>query len=547
MNKTININLGGFPLTVDENAFDVLSQYIQNVEAYFSDSEGCEEITSDIEYRLAELIKAGMGHRAIATVSDIRSAISILGTPDMFADEQFDERNPEAENTFDETPFDKTYTKENQYTTGKKLFRNTDEQIVAGVCSGLAAYFGIQDPVWIRLAFALIALSGGAGVIAYFVLWAIVPAAKNSADRLAMKGEKINISNIAKEVESQINSLSKKISGLGKKMAPEKNKNAGYNSFGGDSDNSDPFHDLEKKIETSVDEFGNKIGGFIREVILNIGRTLKHFIKWVAVFLLIILGITWVLSTLIIVFSGGTLSMLLPFGTIGSVFFLLVTLLLIFIPLVITGFRLTGSIDNSPHRKKILTSTGVLWGMSLLIFCFSSVSWIKSFKEYTKVTHKEPLEYHQNYEINIKKPKTGNIHFGGVSIDSKNVYSEIVTINLHSSRDSTAMIEYTREARGKDKNDAKIQTESIAYDYKAEGNILSFPSHIKVLPGKEWRGQKLTVDVYIPVGSDITIDGNKPGKIGKIDFTDKKIKMSNLKGGDLKLKATTTGFEIIKE
>lgn len=541
MNRTININLGGFPLTVDESAYELLSQYIINVEDYFSNSEGCDDITSDIEYRLAELIKKNMGPRSIATVVDVQTAINILGTPDLFSDEDIQEKNIQTEDPFDETVFEKTGNESKKYTPGKKLYRNTDEQVVAGVCSGLAAYFGIQDPVWVRLAFALITISGGAGVIAYLVLWAIVPAAKNSADRLAMKGEKINISNIAKEVESQINNISAKISGLGKKMAPENNTKSSYSNFGGDG--SDFVKNFEKKIENSANDMVNKAGAFIREIVIKLGKTLKNVVKWVAVFFLIILGIIWVASTIVIIFNGGALSMLLPFGIIGSIFFALITLFMIITPFVITGFRLTGAIEKSPYKKQILSTSGLLWGMSILIFCFCSVNWVKEFNSNSKVTHKETLVYHENYVIKGSPSEKGEIQFGNISVDNTNVYSNYVGINFHTTPDSIGMIEYTKKTRGKNKADDIEHINNIQYDFSMEGNVMTFPTHLKLKDQKEWRGQNIIVDVYIPYGTEITVDKKLLHRLNKIEFADKGTRLSDFTEKTNNLKATEKGFE----
>jgi phage shock protein C len=56
----------------------------------------------------------------------------------------------------------------------KRLYRTREGRVVAGVCAGLAAYFGI-DPTLVRLAFALFTIFGGAGVLLYLVAWIVIP------------------------------------------------------------------------------------------------------------------------------------------------------------------------------------------------------------------------------------------------------------------------------------------------------------------------------------------------------------------------------------
>ncbi len=56
----------------------------------------------------------------------------------------------------------------------KRLYRLRDGRVVAGVCAGLAAYFRV-DPTLVRLAFALLTVFGGAGVLLYLCAWVVMP------------------------------------------------------------------------------------------------------------------------------------------------------------------------------------------------------------------------------------------------------------------------------------------------------------------------------------------------------------------------------------
>ena len=104
--------------------------------------------------------------------------------------------------------------------TGKRLFRNEDEKIIGGVASGLSAYFGISDPVWIRLGFLFLAISG-VGILPYIVLWIIVPKAKTAGDKLEMRGEPVNVHSIARTVEEELTDLSERITEMTKDFGKE--------------------------------------------------------------------------------------------------------------------------------------------------------------------------------------------------------------------------------------------------------------------------------------------------------------------------------------
>jgi phage shock protein PspC (stress-responsive transcriptional regulator) len=213
MKKVININLGGLPYIIDEDAYVHLNDYLDAIRSHFSYSEGCEEIMYDIELRMSELFQEQMKAKQIITMVDLEAAIEILGTPEEFGAESTNSmyEDPQTKNQ-NQSKGGYKYIK-----TGKKMFRNPDEKVVSGVCSGLAAYLGINDPLWVRILFVVGTFLGGFAVIAYLLLTIIVPKAKTAADKLAMKGEPINIENIAKTVENEINDISQTIASLGSK------------------------------------------------------------------------------------------------------------------------------------------------------------------------------------------------------------------------------------------------------------------------------------------------------------------------------------------
>ena len=213
MNKIFNINLGGYPFTIDDDAYHKLNKYLNTIKRHFANSEGCEDIMSDIEARIAELFNENLKGQPIVGIREVDQVIGIMGTPEEFG------AAADADD-IDET-MSSHGTNRGQYKMGKRLFRDPDEKILGGVCSGLSAYFGIDEPVWLRLAF-VIGLFAGFGVLLYCILWIVIPEAKSSGDKLAMKGEKINVSNIAKKVEEELNNLSDTISEMTKDFGSKK-------------------------------------------------------------------------------------------------------------------------------------------------------------------------------------------------------------------------------------------------------------------------------------------------------------------------------------
>ena len=205
MNKVTNINLGGYPFTIDDDAFSGLDRYLNRLEKHFKGAVGFEDIMHDIESRMAELMTDSMGGRKIVTLKDVNYAIETMGQPEQLSDEE---------------PNSTTSDKEQMYsqTSKKRLYRDPDNKVIAGVCSGIAAYFGIQDPIWVRIMFVISFFGMGFGLLPYIILWIVVPEAKTSGEKLSMHGEPVNINSIANKIQEDITDLSKKISDLGQEL-----------------------------------------------------------------------------------------------------------------------------------------------------------------------------------------------------------------------------------------------------------------------------------------------------------------------------------------
>ena len=213
MNKAFQMNLGGVPFTIDDDAYRSMDAYLHQLETHFKHSDSRDEILSDIEARLAEIMTERLKHRDIITLEDVEHMITIMGNPNEFDDGY----EPEPTRRRGGGTWD--------VKTGKKLFRDPDDQVIGGVCSGVAAYFGIQDPVWVRVGFAVVFFTMGFGLLLYLILWAVVPEAKTSGDRLSMMGEPANVQNIANMAERGIEDLSETIKDNWKEFKSKKKSN----------------------------------------------------------------------------------------------------------------------------------------------------------------------------------------------------------------------------------------------------------------------------------------------------------------------------------
>lgn len=90
--------------------------------------------------------------------------------------------------------------------TQKRLYRSESDKVIAGVCGGIGKYFGI-DPTIVRVLFVLVALAGGAGVLAYLILMIIMPSEHSSE-----MPPKETIKQNAEELKNNVKAAAEKIS-----------------------------------------------------------------------------------------------------------------------------------------------------------------------------------------------------------------------------------------------------------------------------------------------------------------------------------------------
>jgi len=204
MKKAVQINIGGRYFHIDEDAYQLLNEYLESLKAHFEkEKEAGKEIIEDIEQRMTELFESRLtNNKQVISLEDVHEVIKILGRIEDFEfmeekDEFRDEEQEEKETTFKR--------KEN-----RRLYRDPDNSYLGGVAAGLGAYFNI-DPLWPRLLFVALIFANGFGVILYFILWVIVPKAKTTAQKLQMKGEPVTIQNIEKSISDEYHKVKRNI------------------------------------------------------------------------------------------------------------------------------------------------------------------------------------------------------------------------------------------------------------------------------------------------------------------------------------------------
>jgi phage shock protein PspC (stress-responsive transcriptional regulator) len=186
MNEVTRIHLGRQQFVVAVDAHKELQTYLHAIERQVGHDK---EVIKEVELRMAELLtERGVSGDKVMLGEDVAFLKEQLGEPSAFGD--------------GEEPTKEKAEAEGGEPTGaaKRLFRDTENATIAGVCAGLATFFGI-DAIIVRLIFVAFTLLGGSGILIYILLWILVPAAKTNSERLQMRGKAVTVGTLKELVD----------------------------------------------------------------------------------------------------------------------------------------------------------------------------------------------------------------------------------------------------------------------------------------------------------------------------------------------------------
>ncbi len=482
MNKTENINLAGIFFHIDEDAYAKLQHYLEAIKRSLTNTQGKEEIIADIEARIAELFNEKIkDKKQVIGNTEVEAVIATMGQPeDYMLDDEIFEDEP-------------TYAKSS--TTGKQLFRDTENSYVGGVSSGLGHYLGIQA-LWVRLLWVILTIaSSGAFVLIYIALWIFVPEAKTTADKLSMRGEEVNISNIERKIKEGFDDVAGKV------------RNADFDKYG-------------RQVKSGASSAATGISSAVL-AILNI------FVKFIGLLILLIAG-----STLIALFIGlftvGTFGIVeapwtdyIEMAAIGAPIWVisLLTFFAVGIPfffLFILGLKIMVRKLKSIGTLAKLVLLGI-WLLSVFGLAFLGVkqATLRAFDGEVVLTEKLPITPQDTLYLAMRSnPEySSNTRRRGLEIkyddnDTKIMYITDINVVVKSTKDSLGKIEIIKTADGSDYKDAKDRAKSISYNTNLEGNKLYLDSYLTSNLDEYYRDQEVKVTIYVPEGSVLFVDDN---------------------------------------
>ncbi|MCF8366577.1 MAG: PspC domain-containing protein [Bacteroidales bacterium] len=498
MKKTVTINISGIIFHIDEDAYDRLNRYMSRLKRHFSRMEGRDEIITDIESRIAELLQEKIvDNKQVITIGDIEDVVKMMGEPSEM------DQDGEYEPVSEQGP---------AYRRPKRLFRDPDNRMIAGVSSGLSAYFNI-DPVWIRLLFVISLFAGGAGVLVYIILWIVVPQAITTADKLEMRGEPVNISNIERSFRDEVNSVKET-----------------FNEFADGA--KETFKKKSKGRQTVFDNLIDFLSSilriFLKVVIVIIGLVL------VTTGLGLIVGFTGAslgLSSFSFFDNGELISFSLTnlldmiFPTrIAGILSVVSLVLLIGIPVIMMvylGIRLiAGERAKVPY---IGITAFAFWLAGLVMSVFAGASLGLDFRHSARVESTYEIFPHPGKTLYVKAlpekhddntySRSTNEIFDGewyVRFEGKD-YELFAVPEFSTSRKSLndkITLEVSAYAKGSGRDEAHDRARALIYPVVTNDSVISIPTYYYFPENAKIRAQYVSLKLRLPVGQIVHFDEN---------------------------------------
>lgn len=507
MNKTVTINISGIIFHIEEDAFEILNTYLQRLRDQFSREEGRDEIMADIEARIAELLKARTSSfKEVVVMDDVNAVIEIMGQPEAFTDADEQTKKETSGSSGQQGNTGQGHQQGYRY---RRLFRDPDDKVIGGVCSGLGHYFDI-NPVWIRLAFAAAFFVFGTGVLLYLILLIIMPKAATTSEKLEMKGEPVDVNNIRRTIREEFDGFRRRMEDLGQE-ASEWSKN----QFGKSSSSTHSYRNRDQR---------NSVEQFFGSAFQILGRILAIALVVVGVLLTILL----VTSTFSFSHIGPEVlnrnfRNLFPDGTDYTL--AIIAILLVFgIPCLMMMYKGICLLLNIKRKDNIVGLTALsIWILGLILAIYIGIKTGRSFSEKGRVTEKISLATSSIDTLNIRvkiDPDMENeeyhnrwnrrYHYGrryhAIFYDGQELKFGSQQLHIIESKaDSIELVIY-KYARGYDRDEATATARQIRYQLEQKGNELIFSSFFTIGEQQRWRNQELHMELRIPRGKVIYLD-----------------------------------------
>lgn len=584
MKRVININFQGRVIPIEDTAYDMLKRYVDSLRVYFANEDGRDEIINDIEGRIAELFGETLkkGSTCI-TDADVIVIINSIGRPEDFDGDEARVQSQLAGGEYAKE--ESSYNAEYRNTTGKRLYRDENNKVIAGVCSGVANYFGIdpvvvrilailtigvtlipyiilwivipsssstvigsqrkrlfRDPdnkliagvssglaqyfhinVWIPRVLFLIPFisfvfrSGHWGwwdfphfiswsfsptsIFVYIILWLVIPEAKSAADRLEMKGEKVDLNNIKTTIQSDLEGLKDRAKTFGTEVK-EKAQTIG-DELGAKG------KQFAGEAEPAVRRGGRGIGDFIVLIV----KIFAYFVLGVVLFAIVVslfsigVAVTGLLPAKDYILHSGWQSFM-AWGTL--IFF-------IWVPVIgIITFIIRRIARKRGHTSLITYSFIALWVLGWICLINLIISVKNDFRY-----RNNPVEE----AVTIANPAVNKMEvkvqpFGRyynqpwlklepfAMTDADTVFVRNTRVRIIKSDNDSFQVYVVKLTNGRTRQEAQTLASKINFNIRQRDTALLLDKGIAITPNEKFRNQQVILTIAVPVGKRIKINDN---------------------------------------
>ncbi len=574
MKQVININFQGQVVPIEVTAFDILKQYTDSLNRYFANEEGKEEIINDIENRIGELFQERLKKGATCiTDDDVNAIIKSMGRPEEFETSEPGATSsqayasatgpaPENFNTYNAAGAKRLFRNENSKVIGgvcsgianylgmdvvvvrvifivlfgalfipylvlwvavpssasavigsprKKLFRDADDKVIGGVCSGIANYFGIN--VWIpRILFLLPILSFVTGnwgdfsdvfrigfspsaLIIYIILWLVIPEATTTSEKLEMKGERVDMNTIKNSVMEEMKGMQQRAEKFG-------------------SEAKTFATDTTRAVGAEIAPLAKRSSRGLGDVIILLFKVFAYFI----------IGMI-AISFIVALFGFGVVSIgmfpvkdfvltdgwqnVFAWGTL--IFFIAVPI----IGIITWIIRRLAKIKTS--RKLLRTSFIAMWilGVICVVGLITTVG--RDFRSTSSINEEVvPLSNATLNKLEVTTLTPGKKYYRNqwfkmepfAAIEDDTAYVGNVRINIVKSSNDSFQVSMLRLASGRNRRSADTMASTIAFNAYQLDSLLVIDRGIPVNKTNKFRNQRVILTIYVPVGKQIKINEN---------------------------------------
>lgn len=568
MKKVININFQGRVVPIEETAYDLLKNYTESLRNYFANEEGRDEIINDIESRIGELFQDRIKNGAICiTDDDVNVIINNMGRPQDFAAADSDDSGSSSANK--NSGADYQYT--SYSTTRKRLYRDVNNKVIGGVCSGIAAYFGIE-PIIIRLVF----IFSGIGFLAYILMWAFVPPSDNIHNgvrkRLYRNPDEKFIAGVCSGIASyfninvwiprlvflipfisfffrwghfgpltfpnfvgfsfspgtlliyiilwivipEANSTSEKLEMKGEKVDLNSIKNSVVEEM--------------KDVKDRMSKFGKEAKDFAKQsssaVAADMGHAARRSRRGIGDFIIIILKIflffmlgVFALSMFGVAIAATSIfpikNFLLRDGW-QNVFAWGTLIFFIYVPVVAVITWIIRRLAKIRSNSRMMRfSFFILWLVGLFCFISLIVSLGQDFKSNNTVADEKITLVNPSVE-KLEVTSNGNTRYNMfrmepfANFDDDTAYVRNVSLKLVKSKTDSFQVTITKYCRGRNRHYADTLAATMSYNIQQLDSLLILDKGIAITENDKFRNQHVIVTIAVPVGKRILVN-NKVG------------------------------------